>query len=245
MNRNPLLLTYPEARFGGFSRYDGTIQFYSRVHALAKHDDAALNVGCGRGAAIERLDEYRRRLLDLRTVSRHVIGLDVDDAAASNPFISEFRKLSVGQNWPVEDESVGLVVADYVLEHVEDPEAFVKECSRVLKPGGYVCIRTPNRFGYVALASQCVPNRLHAAVAGKVQVSREARDVFPTFYRCNSRRRMLALMSGEGLDAVVFRTEAEPFYFQFSTLLYRLFSVVHRALPSPLQSTLLAFARKT
>lgn len=244
MTEDQLLRTYPEARFGGFSRFDGTIQFYSRVHALAKQDYVLLNVGCGRGAAIGRLDDYRRRLHDLRTASRHVIGVDIDDSAASNPFINEFRKLSVEQEWPIEDESVGLIVADYVLEHVEDPKWFFSQCSRVLKPGGHVCIRTPNWFGYVALASQCVPNRLHASVAEKVQVIREARDVFPTFYRCNSRRRLLGMMSDEGLDAVVFSVEAEPFYFQFSPVLYRVFSMVHRILPSPLQSTLLGFARK-
>lgn len=244
MSNNLLLRSYPEAKFGGFSRVDGTVQFYSRVHALAQGQDVVLNVGCGRGASVGTLDEYRRSLIDMRTSSRTVIGIDVDEVAASNPFINDFRSFSPEDDWPVEDGSVGVIIADYVLEHVESPAGFFIQCSRVLKPGGYVCIRTPNRFGYVALASQCIPNRLHARVAGKVQVSREARDVFPTFYRCNSRRRMLALMAGVGLDAVVYRIESEPFYFHFSPLLYRAVSVVHRLLPPPLQSTLLGFARK-
>ena len=41
---------FPEARFGGFSRLDGTVAFYTRVQALVHPDMTVVDFGCGRGA---------------------------------------------------------------------------------------------------------------------------------------------------------------------------------------------------
>ena len=47
---------------------------------------------------------------------------------------------------PFPDESFELVAAADVVEHVESPERFVCECSRVLRPGGLLFLATPNRY---------------------------------------------------------------------------------------------------
>lgn len=46
---------------------------------------------------------------------------------------------------PFRDESFTAVLALNVLEHFVDPIAVLKECGRVLKPGGWVAISLPNR----------------------------------------------------------------------------------------------------
>ena len=89
-------------------------------------------------------------------------------------------------NWPIEDSSVDLIVCDFVMEHVEAPDQFLSEARRVLKNGGYICLRTPNRWGYVGLAASLNPNRFHAKVTSAVQDGRKEEDVFPTLYHCNS-----------------------------------------------------------
>ncbi len=43
-----------------------------------------------------------------------------------------------------EDKSFDILYLGDVIEHVRDPRSFVKECLRVLKPGGYIIISTPN-----------------------------------------------------------------------------------------------------
>jgi hypothetical protein len=58
---------YPESRFGGFTRFDGTINFNTRVNALLNTSSIVLDVGCGREIYIQGPFPLRR---DLRTLMR-------------------------------------------------------------------------------------------------------------------------------------------------------------------------------
>jgi SAM-dependent methyltransferase len=235
---------YPELQFGGFTRCDGTMAFTLRVQALLGPNQKVLDVGCGRGSRVDDRCELRRQLQDFRGAGRRVLGIDPDANAASNPFLDEFRLMQDVRRWPVEDASIDLLYADYVLEHVDDPAAFFGEVARVLRPGGHACFRTPNRWSYPSLAARLVPNRMHAAVTGYVQQGREARDVFPTFYRCNSAGRLRELFREHGLAGCAYTLESEPTYLAFSPLLYRIAARLHPLIPSPFRATLLGFARR-
>ena len=129
---------YPECRFGGFSHVDGTVAFYTRIRALLDPTSVVLDVGCGRGAAKDRLvQKPSERLRVLQESCHTTIGIDVDPAGADNPFMDEFHLID-SDRWPVDDASIDLLYADYVLEHLEHPDQFFAECSRVTKPGGYI-----------------------------------------------------------------------------------------------------------
>jgi ubiquinone/menaquinone biosynthesis C-methylase UbiE len=235
---------YPEARLFGFTRYDGTLHFILRLHALLKPTDVVLDVGCGRGVRAEDPCPIRRQMQDFRGPQRTVIGIDVDPGAAANPWINDFRQITDVSKWPVENASVDLIYSDYVLEHVEDPDAFFAEANRVLKPGGHLCLRTPNFYGCISILSWLIPNRMHARVLSKLKPEVESRDIFPTVFRCNTRRRLLKTLTKHGFDAAVYPVEAEPGYFSAIPPLYRLAAWLYPHLPGMFQSTLLAFARK-
>src|SRR5262249_2585490 len=153
---------YPEIDLFGFSRIDGTIWFYTRVHALLDQESVALDIGCGRGAVAENPVPYRRQLRTLRGRCAKAIGIDISAGGEQNTLIDEFRLISDRGRWPLEDESVDLAIADWVLEHVEDPNGFLGECTRVVKPGGHLCLRTSNAHGYPALVARAIPRRWHA-----------------------------------------------------------------------------------
>ena len=50
-----------------------------------------------------------------------------------------------GQNMPIKSESFDSIVAGEIIEHLENPEIFLKESYRVLKENGKLIITTPNR----------------------------------------------------------------------------------------------------
>jgi SAM-dependent methyltransferase len=234
---------YPESSFGGFTRCDGTVAFYQRVNALLGSDFTVLDVGCGRGEYGEDSVDSRRVLRVLRGKCQRVIGLDRDRVAADNPFLDEFRLIDADR-WPVDDESVDLCLADNVLEHLEEPERLFTECGRVLRSGGCLCIRTPNTLGYATAMAQLIPNAAHAALLRRVQPRRNAADVFPTLYRCNTQRRLHAALTVNGFEACVFGYGTEPSYLEFSKIAYALGAAWASVAPSCVQNTLFAFARR-
>lgn len=216
---------YPESKFGGFTDIDGTIAFYTRVNSLLDPSMLILDVGCGRGAWAEDTIRLRRNLRVLRGKCKKVIGIDVDANAQAHPFLDEFR-LIVGSTWPLEDEAADICVCDSVLEHVENPRAFISECRRVLKEEGYLCIRTTNALSYIGCLARWVPNRFHGYIISKVQPNRKEEDVFPTLYRCNTKGKLRRLLTECGFDNCVYGYEAEPSYLGFSQFLYFL-GVIH------------------
>jgi SAM-dependent methyltransferase len=234
---------YPESKFGGFSQIDGTVAFYARVQALARPDSIVLDFGCGRGAYAEDPIAFRRDLRIFKGKVRQVIGLDANPAAACNPFVDAFHLLQA-PTWPVENASIDVCICDNVLEHLSDPGDFFSEAQRVLRPGGVLCIRTPNRWNYIALLSRLVPNRQHSRVLSVAKASLKEEDVFPTFYRCNTIPALKQALARQGLEHVVYGYEAEPSYLAFSKLAYAL-GVLHQKLaPGFLRPAIFAFGRK-
>ncbi|MDP6543303.1 MAG: class I SAM-dependent methyltransferase [Phycisphaerae bacterium] len=234
---------YPESRIGGFTDLDGTIAFYTRVGVLTGSASVVLDVGCGRGEYADDPVSVRRELRIFRGRCAKVIGIDVDPGAEANPFIDEFRPIE-SQRWCIDDQSVDTCICDTVLEHVEDPDRFFSEAARVIRPGGHLCLRTPNVLSYFGLLSKLIPNKRHAAVLAKVQTHRAEEDVFPTLYRCNTRARLRAMFRKHRFDAAVYGYEAEPSYLSFSKFAYALGVLHQKFAPNALKVSLMAFGRK-
>ncbi len=53
----------------------------------------------------------------------------------------------LNDRWPFEDNSVGVIKAHDILEHLKNPIHVMKEAYRVLKPGGYFMILAPSTDG--------------------------------------------------------------------------------------------------
>ncbi len=194
---------YPEYRFGGFVHRDGAYRFFSRIQTLLRDDSVVLDVGCGTGFHRSLAEGFLREVQVVGGKSRRVIGIDVTRDSASNDAIDEFRLIEGGA-WPVEDSSIDLCVSDWVVEHVEDVDAYFREAFRVLKPGGCLCFRTPNRFHYSSLAAWLIPDALHHRVRQLAGHPHEEEDVFPTYYRANTVGRCRRLLRRHGFEDLVY-----------------------------------------
>lgn len=157
-----LAIHFPETKAGGFSRVDGTMQFFLRVQALLEPDQAILEFGAGRGhELLEDQVPARHRLRRLQGEGRTVVGVDIDPVVLSNPNLDGAHVIAVGAPLPFADSSFDIVISDHVFEHVDDPGLVASELSRVLKPGGWICARTPNKWSYIGIAVRLVPNSFH------------------------------------------------------------------------------------
>jgi 2-polyprenyl-3-methyl-5-hydroxy-6-metoxy-1,4-benzoquinol methylase len=63
---------------------------------------------------------------------------------------------------PAPDASADVAAAVEVIEHLENPRAFVRELVRVVRPGGLVLITTPNQLSLLSLATLIVKQRFSA-----------------------------------------------------------------------------------
>ncbi|MGI8677604.1 MAG: methyltransferase domain-containing protein [Jatrophihabitans sp.] len=217
------------------------VAFMTVVHALANQAETVLDVGCGRGWWAS--DGVYRPFLDLRGPGRTIIGIDVDDDGEDNGNLDEFRRIGAGGRWPVADASVDVAVSDWVLEHVEDPRAFVDELTRVLRPGGVVVARSVSRHSLLSLAARAVPNARHATVLARVQPGRDVADIFPTSYRMNTEK-ALAKLFGADYEWSVRHMVGLHQYFGPWPRLARAISATEPRLPKALQMTLILCARK-
>ncbi len=170
-----------------------------------------LDVGCGRGA-IAPYSWHQHTNIKLW-------GIDPDPTAAENPHLESFTLLTDDPNWQIPSGTVDLAICRYVLEHVEDPTAFFRNLSRVLKPGGKFIFLTPNRWHPAMIASHWMPYGLKQRILALTKRA-DPHDVFPTCYLLNSARTVKQAAQRCGLDIVDLQTrEIQPCgYLDFSVL---------------------------
>jgi SAM-dependent methyltransferase len=108
-------------------------------------------------AALERLSRELRvppegRVLDYGCAEmpyRGFFGPDADFVGADlpgNPWATVL--LDEDGTLPVEDDSFDAVLSSQVLEHVTDPAVYLRECHRVLRPGGRLLLSTHGLMVY-------------------------------------------------------------------------------------------------
>ena len=98
-----------------------------------------LDIGCHNGALTARVRDYLG--------ATDAWGVDIDstimEEARDKGIKATFANLDEAP-LPFGDSAFDCVHAGDVLEHVFSPDNILRECHRVLRPGGYVVLTTPN-----------------------------------------------------------------------------------------------------
>lgn len=240
---------YPESTVDNVSFVDGTVTFYAVVRGLIERLGAkqVLDYGAGRGAFWHLEGEptgsfTRRALQDMRSTGAEITAADIDPVVMEHPCSHHQAVFTPGKRLPFEDAQFDIIVSDWVFEHIADPESVCPELLRVLRPGGYICARTPNRLSYVRFAAELVPNSSHQKALARVQPDRLPEDVFPTVYKLNSVKDLEKAFPGCKVAATNFASE--PAYHFGSGLVYRAFQFLHWLLPKALKPTSVFFIQK-
>jgi ubiquinone/menaquinone biosynthesis C-methylase UbiE len=108
------------------------------LRRLDPRANTVLDVGCGRA--------WVARTMCPRGVT--VCSVDVSltnpkRALEDHPFPSHCALVADAFALPFADRSIDAVIASEIIEHVPDPAAFVRELTRVIKPGGSLLLSTP------------------------------------------------------------------------------------------------------
>ena len=84
-----------------------------------------------------------RKIID-KLGKKNVYGLDIETEIKDS-----LHKTGSAENMPFKDNMFDCIVAGELIEHLENPEAFLEECNRMLKEKGRLILTTPNRKSLV------------------------------------------------------------------------------------------------
>src|SRR5262249_54434131 len=156
-----------------------------------------------------------------------------------NPALDEAIVIEAGKPLPFADQSFDLILCDWVVEHIADPESFAAEVGRVLKIGGWFCARTPTAIG-----SRILPPSIRKMALHWLDPYGEDRDSFQTYYRLNTLGALAKQFpSNRWINASYIHKEHSK-YHSNRPWLYHLISLYQKLVPRSLGSLIMVFMRK-
>lgn len=111
-----------------------------------------LDLACGTGAWLSRLQQQG---------FADVLGVDRDvDAFGLDP--SKHVLANLDQNFSEQiPRTFDVITAIEIIEHVESPAGFLREARKLINPGGYMLVTTPN--------VECIQSRLRFLLQGRLR----------------------------------------------------------------------------
>jgi ubiquinone/menaquinone biosynthesis C-methylase UbiE len=187
---------------------DAETIFEKRVKALLQPHMAVLDAGCGKGEFLDKLGP----------AARQAVGIDLSKESVRKAS----HNVAVGtlETLPFRDETFDLITCRWVVEHLEDPRRSLPELHRVLKTGGRIVLLTSNARSYAALLNRFLPLEMKTRLLNKL--GRGESDTFPTYYRCNSARKIRAAASETRFTVEDLVLVGSPFYLFYFKPLFRI-----------------------
>jgi 2-polyprenyl-3-methyl-5-hydroxy-6-metoxy-1,4-benzoquinol methylase len=144
---------------------------HQRIHALVASLLAArgaggtlVDVGCGTGDLWRATRERFARCIGVDAVRY-----------ADLPSEVAFEQADLDRDrLPIGDGTADVAAAVEVIEHLENPRAFVRELARVTKPGGWIVVTTPNQLSVLSLLTLVTKGQFSAFQAGDYPAHRSA-----------------------------------------------------------------------
>jgi len=159
-----------------------------------------LDVGCGR-----RLLPAWRESLEKELIARCelIVGIDQDFSSLLDNRSAERCFGAIGK-LPFAAGAFSLVTANMVVEHLGAPDEEFAEVHRVVAPNGIFLLHTPNAAAYPTTIARRLPDSAKRLLARTLE-GRSGGDVFPTYYRANTRGELEALGRRTGFEVVELR----------------------------------------
>ena len=120
------------------SNFDANVQFLEGT-GLFNENIKILEIGCGAGRLTNYLTQKR-----FNTVGIDISSTLITEGCIHYPDAIIF--IASGGDMPIKDFTFDIVLSFDVLEHIPDVDTHINEVRRILKPGGFYLLQTPNKL---------------------------------------------------------------------------------------------------
>ncbi len=155
-----------------------------------------VDIGCGNG--IERQERYQwaiRERLD------EYWGVEPDPGITPPPGLFTTYRNATLETAALPANHFDVAYSFMVMEHVADPEAFMRALGRCLRPGGVYIFVTPNGRHYFARTASVLRRLRLDELVLRLTVGRAADEYhYPVQYRFNGERRIREIARETGFD---------------------------------------------
>ena len=149
------------------TRGDSDDRIHQAAAALLRRRGARgslVDVGCGVGRFRDAAQDLATSYIGVDVVRHSQLPGDVIFVAA------DLEREPI----PLGTDSADIVAAIETVEHLENPHAFARELTRVVKPGGWLLLTTPNQRSVLSVFSLAVRGRFAAFPDASYPVHRTA-----------------------------------------------------------------------
>jgi SAM-dependent methyltransferase/uncharacterized protein YbaR (Trm112 family) len=140
-----LIRQYTAGMMAGEARAVGAVQSWESMvgKQLLTGGARVMEIGCGTGPLLCALGKQGIGAVGVDVGLRWlVIGKRrLADAGLEFPLIC-----ACAEALPFGDQQYNLLLSESTLENLQDQKQALGECARVLQPGGYLCLSTPNKY---------------------------------------------------------------------------------------------------
>lgn len=176
-------------------------QLYARaLLTLSRPEMRVLDAGAGTGGYIHLL---KGRVKTIIGVDEHAESLQ-KNTTVDERLIADLAAI------PLPGQSIDLITAEFVFEHLENPSAVFQEWHRLLRPGGKIIALTPNSWNPIMLISRMTPLWFHAKM--KRRLLKKPEHVHRTYYRANTVKQIQRLSATANLSVSYIRRAGNPEY---------------------------------
>ena len=173
-----------------------------------------LDAGCGIGIETNYFSGFTREIYGMD------ISIDsVKTAKYKHDAKNLFFELGNVDQIPHKDSTFDVVYSNWVVEHLKDPQKFINEAYRVIKPGGILILWAPNVNSIEGFFIKIVPYSLKVPIL-KVLRQRDNVSELKCYYRANSIRKLDRLCKGKFERVYLERFDHISYYRYFRSFSY-------------------------
>ena len=131
----------------------------------------------------------------------HLTGVDIDGVnLARNVALDERLECDVTRALPLPDAAIDLITVWSGIEHFSDNASFLRNCARVLRPGGRLVAQFPSRYAPFAVANRLLPPRFTRWLLARIMPGSEGVLGFSAHYDNTDYAAFCRIVAAAGLE---------------------------------------------